>query len=379
MFGVIGLVGTALVIVVVWAIWVGPDTVWRVIAHGDTTVWDHTEYPGRDLSPSPQPLPWPVSGRLVAPRGVDLDGDVVALEEALVSSGTLALLVVQDGEIAYEWYAAEHSKDTPVMIFSVTKSLLSLLVGAAIDDGLITSVADPVTDYLPEMEGRGMADVSLRQLLTMDSSVAYVESDNPFGEHVDFNYTSDLTSAILALERLSEPESFFRYKSGDYAILSLVLDRVLDEESITGFLQRRLWDPLGAEGTGTWSTDHEGGLERAWCCLATTARDLARFGQLLIEDGVWNGERLISSDWIELSLSPAFGPDRWPAEYQEGPLQDYGYGWWQTTSGSWIGLGKDGQYLYVRPDQALVVVRQGESTGDFSWVELIDQLTGSAG
>jgi CubicO group peptidase (beta-lactamase class C family) len=110
-----------------------------------------------------------------------------------------------------------------------------------------------------------------------------------------------------------------------------------------------------------------------------TARDLARFGQLALDEGVWQGEGLISAEWLDASFEPRYGTGRWPAEYQDSPLADYGYGWWLTRGGARLGLGKDGQYLYIDPERRVVIVRQGESTGDFSWVELFEQVAASVG
>ena len=375
------LIGLGLVVAAVTVAWmaaIGPVAVWRVVTHGTTMVWDHEEYPGRAFDPSPTPVEWVVETAAL-PEVVTLDGVEVSLEETLSSSETLSLLVVRDGVIVTEWSRPGHPVDREIMVFSVTKSLLSLLVGAAIDDGILGPVDTPVTGYLPELAEHGFDRVTIHDLLRMDTGLDYIEGDNPFGEHVEFNYTPDLVSAILALGVHDQPDPTFRYKSGDYAVLSLVLARALGETSLTSFFRDRLWDPLGATGEGIWSTDSADGFERAWCCLAMTARDLARFGQLALDDGVWQGEGLISARWLDASFQPGYGTGRWPAEYQDSPLADYGYGCWLTRAGARLGLGKDGQYLYIDPDRRVVIVRQGESTGDFSWVELFEQVAASAG
>lgn len=111
----------------------------------------------------------------------------------------------------------------------------------------------------------------------------------------------------------------FRYKSGDNAVLGLVLDRALGDVSITEYFRDRLWDPLGAEAPGVWSTDHEGGLERTWCCLAVTGRDLARLGQLALQDGSWAGEQVISAEWLQASFTPGYEQARWPSTTQTRP------------------------------------------------------------
>jgi CubicO group peptidase (beta-lactamase class C family) len=317
-----------------------------------------------------------VAADSLTPPDVLVDGASFALTTLLADKESLAFVVVRDGDLLYEWYGLGHGSDQPSMVFSVTKSIFSLLVGAAIDDGLIESVDDRVTRHVPEMEDAGFDAVSLQDLLQMDSNLDYVEGDNPFGKHVKFNYTDDLTSDILAIRLRDVPDASFRYKSGDYALLGLALDRALGELTITGYLQERLWEPLGTESGGIWSTDTEDGLERNWCCLAMTARDLARFGQLVLDDGLWEGERLVSSQWLRASFEPAYEMDRWPLDYADSPLVSYGYGWWLTGE-AWVALGKDGQYLYVDPARDTVIVRLGESQGDIGWVDILRQVAES--
>lgn len=373
-----GLVGVVVIVLGAWAIVIGPVSVWRVLTHGTTTVWDHLEYPGRELSPSDSRGPWPLAADPMSPPDVVVEGASVSLASLLGDRGTLAFLVIDHGELTYEWYAPDHGSATPSMVFSVTKSILSLLLGAAIDDGLIGSASDPVTRWVPELTDRGYEAVTLEDLLRMDSDLDYVEGDNPFGIHVEFNYTPDLADAILALRVRDEPDPEFRYKSGDNALLGLVLDRALGDETITDYLWARLWNPLGAEHSGMWSTDREGGLERTWCCLALTAPDLARFGQLVLNEGKWGGQQLLSADWLEASFQPGYDAGRWPTDYDNSPLVNYGYQWWLTED-AMVALGKGGQYLYVDPVRQVVIVRLGETQGDLGWVDVLRQVAETPG
>lgn len=374
----IGLVGLAVVVLGAWSIFIGPTSVWRVLTHGTTTVWDHLEYPGRELVPSASPDPWPAAADAMSLPDVVVEGATVPLESVFADRGTLAFVVVDDGELTYEWYAPGHGPATPSMVFSVTKSIFSLLLGAAVDDGVIGSAAGPVTRWVPELADRGFDGVTLEDLLRMDSDMDYVEGDNPFGVHVEFNYTPDLTDAILALRVRDDPDPEFRYKSGDNALLGLALDRALGDKTITGYLGERLWGPLGAENSGMWSTDREGGLERTWCCLALTARDLARFGQLVLDEGRWGGEQLLSATWLEASFEPGYDADRWPTDFEDSPLANYAYQWWLTED-AWVALGKGGQYLYVDPVRRVVIVRLGENQGDLGWIEILSLVAEASG
>ena len=246
------------------------------------------------------------------------------------------------------------------------------------DDGLIGSVVDPVTTYLPELADGGFDRVTVEDLLRMDSNLDYIEDDNPFGIHVEFNYTADLEGDILNLQLRDEPDEAFRYKSGDNALLGLLLDRVLGDTSITDYLSTRLLAQMGSEHDGVWSTDNDDGLERTWCCLALTARDVARFGQLILNEGKWGGEQLISPDYLEASFAPAYGTDEWPADYDSPLLTSYGYQWWLIGDEAIVARGKDGQFLYVHPSHNVVIVRLGESHGGIGWVDLLHQIGSSA-
>jgi CubicO group peptidase (beta-lactamase class C family) len=376
-FVLVVLVGLFVVVMGAWAVAIGPEAVWRVVTKGTTTVWDHLEYPGRDTAASPSAQAWE-RGTPIEPV-VTLDGVALPIERVLEEHDGLAFVVVHDGRVVYEWYAEGHGPSTPSMLFSTSKSITSLLVGAAIEDGLVDSVDDGVTEYIPELSAGGWDTVTIADALRMDTSSSYVEDDNPFGVHVEFNYTGDLEADILGLTIRELPQSSFVYKSGDNAVLGLILDRVLEPESITGYLQRRLLDPLGAEHPGRWSTDSEDGLERTWCCLALTALDLARFGQLVLDEGRVGGEQLIHADWLNESFEPAYGSAAWPPTYEGSPLSNYGYQWWLVGERAVLALGKDGQYLFVDPARDVVIVRTGTSQGGIGWLDLLIEIAGGLG
>lgn len=353
----------------------GPDVSLQLLSHGPTTIWDHLEYPTRQLEPSPEPTPWPEAPDTEL---ATLPGGA-ALAKTVAKGDTVAFLVIRDGQLVGEWYRSDHDPGTPSMLFSASKSILSLLIGAAIDDGHIASVDAPVTEYVPELADGGFDSVTIEDLLQMDSSMDYVENDNPLGIHVRFNYTTDLRSEILDLGIREERDSQFRYKSGDNALLGLILERALDGRTISGYLEERLWKPLGAVSPASWNVDSEGGFERTWCCLAMTARDLARFGQLALDGGEWRGERLLAEEWLTRSFEPGFTSDRWPDDFSDSVLRNYGYQWWLLEDGSPLAFGKAGQYLFIDPHNRVVIVRLGEEQGDVSWAGLMQDLAAGFG
>lgn len=362
--------GAIAILFLVMFVAIGPAVSWQLLTHGPTTVWDHLEYPTRTIEPSPDPFEWPEGPETDLASLPITDG----LGDAISHGDTLAFLVIKDGIIVAEWYRSDHGPDTLSMLFSASKSIVSLLIGAAIDDGYITSVDTPVTEYVPELAAGGFDSVTIEDLLRMDSSMDYIEDDNPLGVHVRFNYTTDLRSEILDLSVRSQPDSEFKYKSGDNALLGLILERALDGQSVTSYFEKRLWHPLGATSPASWNVDMEGGFERTWCCLAMTARDLARFGQLVLDDGVWQGVRLLSDGWLAGSFEPGFTADRWPDYFSDSAVANYGYQWWLLSDGSPLALGKAGQYLYIDPVNDVVMVRLGEGQGELSWAGLMQEI-----
>jgi CubicO group peptidase (beta-lactamase class C family) len=385
-----GIVAACMVVFTRWFIVAGPqggyDATLRFIRHGVTSIDDFKHYPARHLTASEAPHRFAerVNGWR-APEGVAIGPDERRLEEFLSATRTIAFLVIRNDTILLERYDGGHTADSPSQYFSVSKSVTSVLIGAAIDDGIIGSIDQRVVDFVPEFAGRGFDRLTIGHLLTMTSGIDYVESDNPFGLHVPFNYTSDIERMILDFRMRGEPGARYRYKSGDTALLSLILRRALAPTTITGYAQERLWSPLGMEHDGVWSLDRDDGLEKVWCCLAGTARDLARIGRLYLARGEWDGQRIVSAEWIDRSIrSGAVDESVWPENFRAAGFWSYGYSWWLLSKdeGDYLAQGKDGQYLYVDPTRGTIIVRLGRSTGDLrtsQWVSMFRSLARETG
>ena len=376
---VAGILLSLILILAIWSVVAGPVTVYRVITRGDTTVYDYKRFPGRSLTPSPVPYRFDVDlqdGLLPETIHLDISGGKT-FDDLLETSKTLAFLIIQDDVLVFEYYGNGHSESAISQIFSTSKSILSILVGTAIDDGLITSVKDPVTKYVPELAGAGFENVTIENLLNMQSNMDYFENDNPFGEHVIFNFTNHLEDEILGLRVLTKPDRQFRYKSGDNALLGLILDRTLGDKTITQYIQERLWNSLGMEHGGVWGVDRLDGLERTWCCLSMSARDLAKFGQLYLQNGNWNGTHIVPPEWVETStMFGAYTSNEWPSDMSKIGASNYKYQWWLLSGndGDYSSWGKDGQFVYVNPQKGLVIVRLGETDGGLPWFRIFQEI-----
>jgi CubicO group peptidase (beta-lactamase class C family) len=365
----------------VWMVITGPVAVYRILRYGTSTIYDFNHYPGRELHSSPEPAPLSENPNPTHIFGSHVYGDrSLPLDQLLETNNTLAFIIVRNDVLLYEGYFSGHTSSSYSQFFSVSKSIQSALIGMAIEDGYIRSVDQAVTDFVPELAGRGFEGVTIEHLLQMKSGSNYVENDNPFGIHVRLNYTPTLENDILGFQVADIPGSHFRYKSGDTALLGLVLTRALGAQTITDYAQQRLWNPMGMEFGGIWSLDVSDGLEKTWCCLAASARDLARFGILYLQDGNLEGMQILPSSWVAASTrTPAVEQVDWPEGFSRIGLWNYGYQWWLGSAdrGDYLALGKDGQFLYIDPQSGVVIVRLGKSMGDMGtqgWLALFQQV-----
>ncbi len=297
----------------------------------------------------------------------------VPLDELLESNETVAFLVIKDDTIIFERYYDDFNQSSVSLSFSMAKSFFSILIGCAIDDGYIQSVDQPVTDFVPELTKNGYEKVTIKHLLQMNSVMDYVEDENPFGVHARFYFTSNIEKELVKLKVIKEPSQPFIYKSGENALLGLILKRVLKTKTITEYMQERVWEPIGMEHDGAWCIDREGedGLEKTWCCISATAKDFAKFGRLYLNGGNWNGKQVVSSSWVEESTR---------IDTTEGSAWNYQYHWWLVSkeNGDYMANGHLGQYLYINPKEQMIIVRLGKGEGDLNQEDWIGILTSLA-
>ena len=237
------------------------------------------------------------------------------------------------------------------MSFSIAKSFTSALVGCAIDDGLIQSVEQPVTDFVPELKKNNFEQLRIKHLLQMTSGIDYTENDNPFGIHSRCYHQAEIIDTILNFKLKEEPGSTFEYKSGDTLLLGLILARALKNKTLTKYLEEKIWDPIGMEYDGLWSV-YEDGLEKTFCCISARARDYAKFGRLYLNSGSWNGRQVIPKKWIDRSTR---------IDTTEGSAWFYQYGWYVMSEkyGDYRAEGVHGQFIYINPKKRLIIVRLG--------------------
>jgi CubicO group peptidase (beta-lactamase class C family) len=361
-----------------WA-WSSTDdsTIARAMIWRESDVGDQHRFPARRIPAAARASPLPDGVEPHLALGSRRDG----LDEFLREKDTLAFVVVHRDRIVVERYFDGANRESLQTSFSAAKSFVSTLVGIAIDEGLIRSVDDPVTHYLPELTVRDprFRQITLRHLLTMTSGIRYEEGGGfpwPFGDDTYTYYGANLRDIALNRTRIAGPPGVaWQYNNYHPLLLGLVLERATGR-SVSDFMAKRLWQPLGAEADATWNLDSEGsGFEKMESGLNARAVDYARFGLLFLHDGEWNGRRIVSRDWVRAATRAGTATDQ--ASYF-----GYRYFWWLDVDrpGRFYAFGKYGQFIYVAPDADAVVVRLGRSSGvgKISWLatfrDLIDQL-----
>lgn len=279
------------------------------------------------------------------------------LDEYLTRLKSVALLVIQNKKIRVERYWQGYSDNTVSGSFSMAKSIVSLLVGAAIKEGKISSVEDPVSKYLPEFNEGERAQLKIVHLLTMSSGSDWCEDyANPFSVTTRAYYDKDLSGTAQSVKFKHTPGTLFSYKSGDTQLLGLIVEKATGK-SLATYASEKLWQPLGAAHDALWSVDQPGGHEKAYCCFNSNARDFARLGQLMLDSGMINSQPVIDRSYFEASIKPNMIADETGT-----PCNYYGYQWWMLPGDTQIYYARGilGQYIICIPAKNIVVVRLGE-------------------
>jgi CubicO group peptidase (beta-lactamase class C family) len=341
-----------------------------MILHGFSDIEDYQIFDVRTLHANETPFHYTKS-RTWKPPDIQLNKrESLPLPEFLKRANSVAFLVIKNDQLLYEHYWDNYRRNSLVTTFSITKAVTSMLIGAAIDDGYIRSVQQPVTDFVPEMKSLGYERVHLEHLLQMTAGMDYDEYEgNPFSLHSRFYYHPDLESLLLKIGLKRPPGEQFEYQSSATQLLGLILKRVLKDESITHYLQRRIWTPLGMEFGGSWNIDSTAhGLEKVYAGLNATAIDLAKIGRLYLNKGNWEGTQVLPESWIELSTR---------RDDSHGSVFRYQYGWWIMSEryGDYRAEGDGGQFLYVNPALQMIIVRLGRNRGGIDWSDWKQVLT----
>ena len=297
------------------------------------------------------PQPWQLHENYNRLRLTDV------LRKELEDFETIGFGIFKDGQLLYEEYWNEHSGSSLTNSFSMAKSITTILLGKAIEEGYISSLEQKITDFLPEFLNDSLGCLAtVGDLSAMRSGFDWTEDYySPFNMTTEAYYGDNIEKQLLKRHFIDRPGGHFKYLSANTQLLSIVLKRAT-KKNLAFYLSEEFWQPMGMESDALWSLS--GGIEKSFCCVHSNVRDYAKLVQLLLQKGKWNEVQLLDSAFVELMITPcydAFKPDE---------PKKYGYSIWidETYNPSFYGMmGHLGQRIMVIPDENIVIVRLGKS------------------
>lgn len=267
-----------------------------------------------------------------------------------------SFLVIKNDTILFEKYYEGYKRDSISNIFSVSKSVTSLLIGIAIDEGVIENVNNPITKYIPELAkaNKTFNKLTIEHLLNMRSGLKFDESySSPFDEVSKLYYGTNQMKQISAMQFIHEPGTYHDYQSVCTTLLGIAIERATKKE-LGKYLEEKIWQPLQMENNATWSIDDKTCKNtKAFCCLNTTAIDLAKLARLVMHKGKFKGKQIVSEKWIDKLTKGNKDNDC------------YQYQWYSyNCSEDYYALGILGQIVYIVPSEDLIIIRLGKSDGE---------------
>ena len=306
------------------------------------------------------------------------------MEAMNAESQTQGLLIIHNDSIVYERYWGDFSSDRLATIFSVSKSITSLMCGIAVDDGYIHSIDDAVTEYLPELKKKDpmWQKLTIRHLLDMRSGLDFddtyeftsLKDLKMINAMARLNYGHNMMKQIRGLKFRCEPGTQRRYESMTAAILGVVIERASGKR-FADYLSERVWKPLGMESVALVNIDsRKHDMAHTFGGITLTIKDLAKIGRLYLNHGIWEGKRIVSKDWI-----------RQTTEYDES-YGGYHFNWYNINYENfsipqypgYYAVGIYEQVLYVNPYKDLIIVRIGMHNNGCTIIPLLfEQLSNS--
>ncbi len=315
---------------------------------GHTTAYleDYKEFDNQVIAASTAPQPW------ANHKDYNTTTETERLKKANKDWQTIAYVIIKNDSVWFENYYDGFNANSKSNSFSMAKSYVSGLMQKAIEDGYIKSLEQPVCDFLPNFcEGKA-AKMTVGDLSTMSSGTNWDEAYySPLSITTRAYFDDDLAKVMNGLQMETDPGQAFKYASGDTQMLAMVIEKATGK-TLYSYFEASFWQTLGSENETLWqvdSKDHD--LVKAYCCIASNAKDFARYGKLFKNHGKWNGKQIIDSAFVAKSITPRFA---------ESP--EYGYGWWmKTINGKTFSMmrGHLGQYVIFQPEDNVIIVRLG--------------------
>lgn len=314
-------------------------------------------FPTRTVARGKTVTTLPLSKQPLQDFSYSVDGKTYDLYDVLSMNRVSGMLIIHRGDIVFEQYLLGNNEHSRWMSMSVVKSITATLIGAAIHDGHISSIDDPIINYLPRFKGTAYDGVTVKHLLQMSSGVAWNEtytdpaSDRRRMLEAQISQQPGAISELMAsLPRAAQPGTVWNYSTGETQLAGALV-RSATGKPVAQYLSEKIWSKLGMQADANWWLESENGLEIGGSGLSATLRDYARLGLFLLNDGVINtangSERVLPQGWMATAGS---------RQVIGGETVDYGYMFWPMHGRSYAAEGIFGQYLFVDPDKQLVVV-----------------------
>ena len=299
------------------------------------------------MSKSENPQPWPIHklyNKIPSTKKLD------SINKEL---GTVAFLIIKNDSIWHEKYNDNYGPKSYSNSFSMAKSIISAVMGRAINEGYFSGLDDKVSNYISEYKKGIAANLTIGDLSSMSSGLKWTENyTNIFGVTARSYVSSDLNKLIKSRPIIESPGKEFKYLSGNTQLLSMTIEKATNRK-ISDLVYDWFWNPMGAENNALWQIDSKkNNTVKAYCCFNSNARDFARFGKLYKDLGKWGEKRIIDSAFVKKSISQRF---------KKSP--EYGYGFWlgEFNNNSFFAMrGILGQYVIVFPEKNIILVRLGK-------------------
>lgn len=327
-------------------------------------ITDYKYFENIDIPKSKKPQAWPFHKDFNTVKSTD---KLNATHDRL---GTIAYLIIKNDSLWYEKYYDGYNEKSYSNSFSIAKSIVTGILGKAIDEGYIKDLDQKVGDFIPEYKNGLAAKLTVGDLSSMSSGMKWTEDyKNIFGVTARAYVGTGLEELIMSRPIIREPGKSFKYLSGDTQLLAMVIEKATGKK-ISSLAYDWFWNPIGAENNALWQVDNlKTNTEKAYCCFNSNARDFAKFGKLFKDYGYWNGEKLLDSSFVKKVTTKRFN---------ESP--HYGYGFWL---GDYKGMeyfsmrGHLGQYVIVFPKENIMIVRLGKRNDKKTEANIYpdDQLT----
>ena len=353
----------------------GNSLIARGVMWGDSDAGDLYRFPTRHMHASTDPVefdpPTVELQNILAELPLtndDIDVVDIPFDEYLAYTNTTAFIVLHDDQLLYEKYFNGADRESIQTSFSVAKSFTSTLVGIAIEEGFIGGLEDPITDYLQELSNsdQRFEEITIQHLITMTSGLRWERSTDLMSDDFISYYSPDLRRTALGVEIETQPGIEFLYNDYNPLLLGMILERTTGM-TVSKYMETRLWQPMGAEGDGSWSLDSEqSGFEKMFVGVNGRAIDLVKLGWLFLNDGKNDDTQVVPASWVKEATQVNTITD---------PASLYQYYWWKDEKRQmYFTEGDKCQFIYVYPQANLVVARFGNDCGGTGFSDFVPNI-----